>query len=261
VVTGEACNPADTDPCGAGNQCIEMTPTTGVCAEPGTCDTASGLCGAHATEGTPGGVGAPCTSDKQCGEYMSCERELDPATLGLLDHGQNCTSSDDCCGVCQGTCQGSCAVHARNGYCLVSGCTFATATDFNEFACPAGSTCNKLFFGGICMKTCDLATAADCRGNAADKLGDFECRAWNNLTIGGQQLADAPVCDFGDIVPCSLFTGSSLDCSALGTVDPQDPSNSNPTHMRCILLNGSDAPQPLDPQGFWLDDTASGDPA
>jgi hypothetical protein len=141
-------------------------------------------------------------------------------------------------------------VQSRNGYCIVLGCAFATATTYSEFSCPSGSDCNKLYGGGICQKTCTLATAASCRGHSGDKFGDYECRAWSNLSISGVAIAKGPVCDFGPLVSCS-FMPSTLDCSSLG-----DKTNS--TNMTCRKMNNTKTTNSHDPEGWCLDDTASG---
>jgi len=256
VLTGQSCNTGSPS-CGTGETCLELQEGSaqGLCAAPGNCDAASGLCDKHSTTRAAAKVGDPCKADTDCGEYMSCQIEFDPTTLGGKDHGSPCATDTDCCGQCSyGGCQGSCAVHARNGYCVVRGCTFATATAFSEFACPTGSSCNQLFWGGMCMKTCDLATASDCRGNAADLFGDYECRAWNNLSVSGTAISDTPVCDFGDTGRCSLFANvPSLDCTYLGT-------QNNPTDMSCRTLDNVKTGNPKDPRGFCLDDTPSGPP-
>ena len=92
--------------------------------------------------------------------------------------------------------------------------------------------------------------ASDCRGNAADYFGDYDCRAWNNLVLGTAQIAASPVCDFGVSVPCDLL-GTSLDCTDLG-----DATNS--TNMTCRTLDNKVTSNIRDPTGFCFDSTASG---
>ena len=102
------------------------------------------------------------------------------------------------------------------------------------------------------MKDCDLATAADCRGNTSDQYGDYECYAWNNLSVGGVPVAANPVCSFS-IAPCDIFgQNMTLDCTSLGNMN-------NPTNMVCrSLATKAATTNPRDPSGFCLDDTASG---
>jgi hypothetical protein len=196
--------------------------TTGAtCALPGSCDLASGLCQPHALGGA-GGVGSPCKDDRDCKGQMRCDRQR-------TEGGQ---------------------LHARNGYCIVEGCTFAKSLP--QRACPAGSNCQHLYAGGTCFKSCKLQNAADCRGHAADKRGDYECYAWNNLVVGSVQVADAPVCEPADSYPCNFLGSSKLDCSVLGEMP------NNPTQMACRdRQTGAQLP-PSSPAGFCLDTTASG---
>ena len=258
VTNGQSCDPtAEVDTCSPGGECLALAAgsTAGVCVEPGTCDAASGLCGAHATDEPDAAIGDPCESDKDCGEFMTCEQEFDPqAILGERDHGAACDTDANCCGRCNPqsrTCEGSCVVHARNGYCLSTGCALATETEFRQYACPNGATCHRLFFGGICVKSCSLAQQDDCRGVAEDQLGDYECRAWNSIFDGA--IADGPVCEFGDWLPCDLLGGSELDCSSVGTNAP----TTNATEMTCRSSDGKATEDPGDPQGFCLDTTGS----
>lgn len=142
---------------------------------------------------------------------------------------------------------GLCATHARNGYCTIDGCAFSS---LEAYQCPAGSGCSRLYPGGACLKECTLADATSCRGHAADRLGDYECRAWNNISVGGRAVTPSPVCDFGDSVACHTF--KNLGCDAFGD------GISNPTKMSCRDLTGKELPDPRDPLGLCLDDTASG---
>jgi MYXO-CTERM domain-containing protein len=256
VTTGVSCTVGSTGSCGAGETCVALATgsTKGLCTKNGLCDLKSGLCGKHSTTKPGAKVGDPCKGDTDCGEYMGCEIETDLKALGGKEHGVTCTDDNDCCSRnCESKlCVGACAVHARNGYCMVRGCGFATALAFSEFACPTGSDCNIVYSGGLCQKSCTLATASDCRGNSGDKLGDYECRAWNNLAIGGAAISKGPVCDFGDSIRCTIFGTSTLDCSYLGT----QPSNG--TNMSCRKMDNTKLTNPKDPQGWCLDDTASG---
>lgn len=256
MVTGTACTVGGTPTgCATGEECAPLTSTgtVGICIKDGKCDTASGLCGLHPGASTTAKVGDPCVGDQNCGAAMRCSFEIDYKALGYKDHGAACTGGD-CCGTCNTStqkCEGTCAVHARNGYCVIDGCQFATATDYKEFACPTGSVCNRLYGGGMCMKQCTLNDASSCRGNTNDVFGDYECRSWDRIQdLGGTGFTSAPVCDFGDNLPCDFF-GSSYTCADVG-----DATNS--TNMRCQLLTGVDAATPDDVAGFCLDDTASG---
>jgi hypothetical protein len=202
VLTGKSCDTSNPVACSTGEQCEPFNSSTskGICAGPGTCDMASGLCGKHPTTRPNAKVGDPCKADTECGEFMQCWLEVDPKALGLKDHGQPCTSgSYDCCGTCLGNvCSGICTTIARNGYCTITNCVFATKMAFSEFLCPTGTECHKRYLGGICMKSCRLGVASDCRGHSADKLGDYECWAWNNV-YGSRNapFTNGPVCDLG----------------------------------------------------------------
>lgn len=266
VVTSTACkrtidangDPAASTGCTGTDECLPTADYTGkksvdvdgLCAKPGKCDSASGICGVRAANfKADAKVGDPCKDDTECGANAKCEREVDTATIQGATNA-TCTEGSDCCsGTCTaGKCTaGTCGIHARNGYCYISSCAFASLT---EFQCPTGSSCNLLFSGGLCMKDCDMTVAADCRGNATDKLGDYECRAWSNISIGGVGVSAGPVCDFGDTFSCNTFT--SLGCDAFGA------DQANTTNMNCRDLTGTALTDPRDPLGFCLDDTASG---
>jgi hypothetical protein len=141
-------------------------------------------------------------------------------------------------------------VHARNGACVVEGCTFAKTLPAR--ACPAGSTCQHLYPGGRCFKTCNLQNAADCRGNPLDQHGDYECYAWNNLAYGSLPVADQPTCEPADPYSCDFLGAAQLDCSVLGLM------NGNPTQMACRnRASGAELP-PHSPNGVCLDTTSSG---
>jgi hypothetical protein len=257
VVTSVVCNTA-TPTCPTGQACLALasTGTQGRCAKAGKCDLASGLCAAHALGKATAKVGDPCKDDTECAGNMSCQLELDMAALGAKKQGGSCTKGSDCCsGVCSaaGTCTtGLCLVQNRNGYCAIQGCAFAGT--LTQRACPSGSLCNFLYDGGLCEKTCTLATASSCRGNASDLFGDYECRAWDNLTIGGTPVATGPVCDFGASMPCDLLQASKIDCTTVGDYS----STSNPTQMGCRTLDNKATVDPYDPTGLCLDTTASG---
>jgi hypothetical protein len=107
----------------------------------------------------------------------------------------------------------------------------------------------------MCQRTCSLTAAVQCRGlttgTLVDYLGDYECRAWNNLALGSLPISDDAVCDFGPSVSCDIFAGTTLTCASLG-LDP------NSTNMSCRNLGNQATTNQFDPQGFCLDNTASG---
>jgi hypothetical protein len=257
VTTSTTCN-TTTPSCPTGQACLALvsTSTQGRCAKPGTCDLVSGLCAAHSLGKATAQIGDPCKDDTECAGNMTCQIELDMATLGAKKQGGTCTSDSDCCsGVCSsaGTCtKGLCMVKNRNGYCTIQGCIFAST--LTQSACPSGSLCNIFYTAGLCQKACTMATASSCRGNAADLFGDYECRAWNNLTLGGTPVTTAPVCDFGPSMTCNTLQASLLDCTTVGDYS----SSSNPTQMGCRTLDNKTTTDLYDPTGLCLDTTSSG---
>ena len=269
VLTGTDCT-MDETACGAGETCWPL-PSSKVrlCTKPGTCDTASGWCAGHA-EFRPGAkVGDPCKADTDCGKNMGCMLELNPRAMGLREAGAPCTGRGQCCGSCQNNvCVGFCKViSARNGYCTLMGC--AHHHTLPELDCPEGSVCNPFFVNGMCQKTCRLDVASDCRGHPADRAGDYECYAWNNLFIDiGIPFTPEPVC-----VPTAIFSPAVLgletglcallaewgaDCDDLGLGVDEISGERNTTHMKCRLLDGTPTADPADPRGYCLDDTTSG---
>lgn len=199
---------------------------SGECARPGKCNTTSGLCAPHTLGKAGSKVGDPCTSDFDCPNAGTCfPATSDSTTIGTL---------------------------WANGYCTISGCAAASLTDF---ACPTGSACNHLYYGGICAKTCKLDDASTCRNNPADKGGDYECYAWDNLVVGGGiQVTSEPVCMSAASQECDM--GASLSCATLG--DQSDQANPNPTNMSCRNRFTGVATTQTDPAGVCLDNTASG---
>jgi len=189
-------------------------------------------------------VGDPCKGDVDCAGNMRCMVQFDEKTF-LSGPGGSCSTSSDCCtgGTCSsGTCQGGvCVTRYRNGYCTIGGCTVSSSLT----SCPYGSTCNKAYFAGMCQKTCSLSSATDCRNHSADYLGDYECRAWDQLSFSSQ-----PVCDFGDLFTCATLSAAGIACGDLGT-------SGNPTNMSCRDLNNTTLTS-SSATGFCLDDTASG---
>lgn len=192
----------------------------GRCSTAGVCDLTSGLCAPH-TQGTPSAkVGDPCKSDRDCGDRMLCLFEQSDASGRTVQ---------------------------RNGYCSIDGC--AAANTLKQRACPGNATCNLLYPGGRCFRKCDHQKAGSCRGHVPDQLGDYECYGWNNLAIGGQQVAGDASCEPA-IYTCDFFGGSGIDCSVLGL-------QGNPTNMRCRNPQTGATLPPTSPAGVCLDDTSS----
>jgi hypothetical protein len=198
---------------------------SGTCAVPGTC-TASGLCGPHTRGQAGSGVGDPCKSDLDCPGNGRCLQE----TSG----------------------SGAIGVHNHNGYCVVPWCSHEATLP--AYACPAGSTCHRLYHGGMCFRSCRLQSKSDCRGNGSDRGGDYECYAWNNLTLSasGLKVANGPLCESAANWACDRI-GATLTCANLGL------SDGNSTHMVCRdRATGARLSNKKDPAGVCLDDTASG---
>jgi hypothetical protein len=205
-------------PCGGGQACpkgafcVPPGPRSiGGCALPGNCDRRSGLCGPQLLGSPRARIGDPCTSDIDCGPSMKCELTLAP-----------------------------------NGYCYSDGCQFSASLPHTR--CPAGSSCNRIFAGGFCMRTCKVESPNDCRAHARDRYGDYECYDWSKLTFGnGRPIADAPTCDFLAF-GCEIFPkGVGFGCEVLGLFP------NNRTDMRCrdprtrkVLPEGSPAGRCLD---------------
>jgi len=198
--------------------------SAGRCARPGKC-TAGGLCGTHALGKATAKVGDPCTADFDCPGSGRCLTETSEA--------------------------GAVGLSWKNGYCVVSYCSFAA--ELPDSKCPTGSTCNNLYYGGLCFKSCALDVASDCRGNAADKGGDYECYAWDNLVTGSgqQKISEGPICMSAATQTCDSL-GTKLDCTALA-------DSKKPTNMSCRdRFTGVKKANKADPTGVCLDDTASG---
>lgn len=269
VATSTKCDTTKKN-CPTGEECLATWTgsTDGICAKPGKCDTVSGLCDVKpaSLSKTAAKVGDACKDDTECAANQTCLSETNLAeiclardsagacTKKLAKSGAACTTDDDCCsgGCTGGKCDAGrpCGVLYRNGYCTTANCAFASS--LTKFACDAGSVCNNFYSGGLCFKKCDLTKAAECRGNAADLWGDYECRAWNNLSLGGVAIASAPTCENGMGTPCDIFgTSGDLSCASLG-----DQSNS--TKMSCRTLGNKATTDKFDTSGFCYDDTASG---
>jgi len=281
VDIGTTCNPK-TDNCQTGEKCLVLdirgdtdgctqdsecetdyvcadleghkycTYKEGRCSKPGKCDTASGLCDVHpaGTFKVGAKVGDTCNSDLDCEKNQTCLFELDWSKM-MKKMGTACKDDGECCSnTCTGgTCAGGgyCTTQYRNGYCTTRGCAFATTLAIR--ACDATSDCNRIYSGGLCQKKCTLADAPSCRGNASDYLGDYECRNWSGISAGGPSMTKGPVCDFGTVFSCDVFT--QLGCESWG-------ETGNPTNMKCRTLAGIATANVKDPLGFCLDDTASG---
>jgi hypothetical protein len=191
------------------------------CALPGKC-APSGLCGPHTQGKATAKVGDPCKNDLDCPGNGGCLQEVASA-------------------------YGATKPYYRNGYCTVSYCVFSK--DLPEHACPQGSACNRLFNGGLCMKTCKLTAAQDCRGNTADKGGDYECYALQKVAIGSTPVAPEPICAAALTVPCDTMNAG---CAQVG-------DTGNPTNMSCRdPITNAAKTDAQDPTGVCLDDTASG---
>ena len=265
VFNGKTCDTKDTTKkcTGTGEKCVALTAsgTAGLCAVAGKCDVKSGICDKHTLGKSTAKVGDPCKSDLDCGGTQTCQIEFDEKKH-LADAGKSCTSNSDCCSYScvSGTCAtgAPCRVRNRNGYCTTKGCSFAKT--LTTAACDATSVCNILYTGGYCQKTCDLTSATGCRGNdysttntTGDYLGDYECRAWNNLSFGSTPIVAKSVCDFGETMKCTFLQASKLDCSSVGVV------TTNTTKMSCRdETTGKDLTSKYDPKGLCLDNTPSG---
>lgn len=240
--------------CSSGETCRQVYPGVSLtrCAKPGVCDATSGLCALKpgALSNAAAKVGDPCTSDLNCGAAMTCMVELNAAKYRKAG-GQSCSADDECCSnqCLAGACvSGPCPVYYRNGYCTVRGC--ASAGSLTIRACPVGSVCNHLYAGGLCQRTCTLTTKSTCRGYNADYFGDYECRNWSNISIQTIQVTSGPVCDFGPALPCSFWSSTPMDCSAVGE------SKTNGTNMRCRSYDNKTLTK-HDTSGLCLDDTPS----
>jgi hypothetical protein len=216
VLTAKICDPITGTGCSGVEVCTSIDASTAICTVSGNCQ-ANGLCGPHGKGSASAKIGDPCQGDTDCGNAMTCSRQQ---TVG-----------------------GS--VVNRNGYCFAIGCAFSLLT---SASCPAGSTCNLLYYGGACQRNCALSTAGDCRGYALDKLGDYECYDWSNFTLGsGTPIAAGPVC--GETINCDFLTNG---CAALGL-------SPNSTNMTCRNpATNLATSNPADPAGLCLDNTASG---
>lgn len=188
------------------------------CARPGNC-TAAGICGTHSLGNSEAQVGDPCQSDFDCPSNGTCLEE-------------------------EASLSGSIGVGYRNGYCAIRYCIFDQG--LADRACPNDATCHRLYYGGLCMRSCKLDDVDGCRGVEQDLAGDYECYNWPRFKINGIRVADSPLCE-----PASRRRCDTNKCASLG-------DRGNPTQMRCRdRFTGEDLPA-QDPNGICLDDTVSG---
>lgn len=211
---------------GAGAFCA----AEGRCALPGRCG-ATGLCAPHAHGRSTAQVGDPCTSDLDCSAQGECLSD------GLEDASSSAASGAD-------------GGRFPRGYCTVPFCAFADTLP--EYDCPSGSTCHNGFAGGRCLKRCELADPGSCRGQPADRGGDYECYSWQNFATGdGRDLASAPVCGPAALVGCATLPNAA-GCDQLA-------GPGNPTRMSCRdSSSGATLTDPRSAAGRCLDDTSSG---
>lgn len=217
VLTAKSCTVSTGAGCATGETCVALS-SGGRCALPGLCNTVSGICEGHNQGKANVKVGAPCTADVDCGNDQICLRES-PSGGGVA---------------------------WRGGYCSIAGCVHAQTVP--KLACPSGSHCHRLYggIGGLCLKGCSLTDATSCRNRSGDFLGDYDCYAWDNYTLGGKPVAAGPVCDMP--IPCDFFTSG---CSGLGL-------SPNSTNMTCRNKKNNVLSSATDPNGFCLDNTAAG---
>jgi hypothetical protein len=232
----ETCNLQTKPNCltaGATCQQLAQGSNDGRCTVAGVCDSATKLCGSRSSKtgsfNQNAQVGSTCTVDADCGPTAVCFSER--------------TSGSQ--------------TRYRNGYCVIPGCAHS---GLSFSACPSGSACNTLYTAGACQKTCDPTQANTCRGNSADRFGDYECYRWDNITFFGTQVAANPVCDWG-LLTCAFAdqffgTPAGVGCTVLGLVQGNPPTN--PSNMRCRNINTGADTTPSDSAGYCLDDTASG---
>jgi hypothetical protein len=255
--------------CPTGEECLALVTgaVDGFCNKPGKCDTVSGICDVKPASLSKAAakVGDACKSDVECAGNQICLQERDyskiclardaagACTKNLGKEGAACTKAEECCSSkCTANKCGAgtpCAVIYRNGYCVTPNCVFSDS--LTKFKCGAGSDCGIL--PGFCLKSCDITKAGDCRGNANDLWGDYECRSWNNLTFGGNVAASStPVCEGGLYISCDFFKNNpSLDCSVFG-------DKTNTTKMSCRTLGNVATTDKYDGKGRCFDDTSSG---
>ncbi len=267
VSTGKKCSVAKKD-CATGQKCLSWSTggDAGLCIGAGKCDKPSGLCKPQTNTKTTK-IGDPCKGDMDCGSGQTCMMEYDDAKdLGKVAAGKACKADSDCCSnsCTTGKCDAGapCVLNNRNGYCTRADCAFEKT--LTHAKCPTGSHCNKLYNTGFCQKSCKLAskTGADaCRGNAKDKMGDYECRSWNALASSAGAFAKGPVCDFGPVIGCYWLkppagSTSTLSCASLGTYS--GTTNDNKTKMGCRDLKNKVLSDKYSKSGWCFDDTASG---
>jgi hypothetical protein len=173
----------------------------------------AGECGGSAVEDVVGDCGGDCTADAD-GD-------------GICDDIDPCVGELDACGVCNGD----------NSSC--TGCTDATACNYDENALISDDSCLTLDECGVCGGSGIADGACDCDGNVLDECGvcggagiaDGACDCDGNQldalgVCGGACAADADadgICDdvddcVGAIDGCGVCNGDGTTCT--GCADP-----------------------------------------
>jgi hypothetical protein len=181
-----ACDPASTRFNFVDAVCLTLAcPNPRSCPDGFECRELSGLCVRSATGNPSAAIGDPCATDDDRPLAANCLEE-------------NRFEATD----------GEVLRFPRNGTCTILGCRFAETLP--DFACPAGTACYTAFFAGACMRTCDTADPAGCRGRGCDPagavidgcdwLGDYECIDLTNTVWLANDLpvvvGDDPICDY-----------------------------------------------------------------
>jgi len=228
-VIGKDCTVANTGECATDQKCLPLSSSApqgpGKCVGPGKCDVPSGICAPHDHGKASAKVGDPCTSDYDCAGNMNCFGEFDSSEPGKPG-----------------------PIYFRNGYCTISNCLWESTLTSGK--CPADTACNFFFVYGACEKECDMTKAETCRGVAADRLGDYECRGYNAVFSNILK----PLCDPGPFLPCDSFAtwSTPLYCEYFSA---DSTGATNPTNMGCRGLDNVVKTNNVDPAGYCLDDT------
>ncbi len=164
----------------------------------------AGECGGSAVEDVVGDCGGDCTADAD-GD-------------GICDDVDPCVGELDACGVCNGD----------NSSC--TGCTDATACNYDEDATISDDSCLTLDECGVCGGSGIADGACDCDGNVLDACG----------VCGGSGVdADADgICDdvdecVGAIDGCGVCNGDGTTCTGCA-----DPAASNYDEANIFADNG-----------------------
>jgi hypothetical protein len=215
--------------------CLTLScPDHADCPPGRTCDTVRGVC-VPSSPGDPAArIGDPCGNDDECPPKGTCLLEA--------------PVQDEAGQVVK--------LAPRNGYCTILGCRFVDTLP--DLACPAGSACDNSFFAGGCLRNCEPADAAACRGlscdpgaaltDGCDWLGDFECVDWAGWGFTGTGIpvvvGDTKVCDylFDAIRSCDqgCATGSTCTDPATGTPSPDGVCLDGTTSGPPCATNGAD---------------------